>query len=159
LGPWSALLLVGLVTAIATGIVDAVFAKRRDDGLAKIGAKVVAGQIGLADSQSSEAEREGLWWRFYGVPISSWPDYQGVLVARLPEEDLETVAQAVAVMELLWQSMRFAPEFTEDPRLGSVALDTAKHAPFASKRREHITLSHVWVGWIKRARSSPIPIR
>jgi hypothetical protein len=60
------------------------------------------------------------------VPISSWADYQGVLVAKLAEKDLETVAQAIAVMELLWQSMRFVPEFVEDPRLGSVALDSAK---------------------------------
>jgi len=116
----------GLVTAIATGVVDALFAKRRDDETARIGAKVVAGQIGLADSQLREAEREGLWWRFYGVPISSWPDYQGVLVARLSGKDLETVAQAIAVMELLWQSMRFVPEFLEDSKLGSVALDRQK---------------------------------
>jgi hypothetical protein len=114
---WTAIGAVGgaLVGALAGGIADWAISARREAALAKAGARLIANEIAGAESQIAIAADEGKWWRFYGSPIDSWPEYRSVIAGRLDAAQFEAVSQAVAGLERIRQLMPESPPFASDP--------------------------------------------
>jgi hypothetical protein len=113
---WTAIGAVGgaLVGATAGGIVDWLLGLRRENALAKAGARLVAGELSGAESQLASAHHIGKWWPFYGIPIESWKQYQDVLAVKLSQEDFEAVSQAVLALEHLRQKLPETPRFKKE---------------------------------------------
>jgi len=86
---------------------------KREKALAKAGARLVAGEVGGAESQLASAQHSGEWWAFYGVPITSWPEYRDVLAVTLSQPDFEAVSQGVMNLEALRQQIPESPDFKE----------------------------------------------
>lgn len=82
---WTAIGAIGgaLVGATAGGLVDAAISWRRDAQLAKAGSRLLAAQLKTADAVLGTVEAEGMWVRFYGLSMSAWPEYRGVLATKL----------------------------------------------------------------------------
>jgi hypothetical protein len=122
---WAVVGAVGgaFVGALAGGLIDLVVSWLREGGQAKAGARLVAAQIGLMDSQLEAGEADGKWWRFYGIEISDWREYGGVLARRLDQGEFEAVSQAVVVLEHTRLQMADIPAFRKDPDLPFVLLD------------------------------------
>ena len=86
---------------------------RREKALAKAGARLVAGEVAGAESQLASAQHSGEWWVFYGVPISSWPEYRDALAVKLSQPGFEAVSQGVMNLEALRQQIPESPNFKE----------------------------------------------
>jgi hypothetical protein len=121
---WTAIGAVGgaLVGATAGGLVTAGLEKRRETLLAKAGARLVAGDLAVADSRLKDAQRDGKWWRFFEMPMPNWPEYREVLAMRLTNEDFEAVSQAAIGLQSFTDHFPNAPAF-QDPETGSVDVD------------------------------------
>lgn len=114
---WTAIGAVGgaLVGATAGGMVDWFLGVKRQRQLAKAGARLVAGEISGFDSVLQSVERDGQWWQFHGVPISSWPKYKDALAMDLAQDNWEALSQGVMVLEELRKKMTEIPAFQNDP--------------------------------------------
>jgi hypothetical protein len=112
---WTAIGAVGgaVVGATAGGVIDWLLGSKRENALAKAGARLVAGEVAGAESQLASAQHSGEWWAFYGVPITSWPEYRDVLAVRLSQPDFEAVSQGVMNLEALRQQISGSPNFKE----------------------------------------------
>lgn len=114
---WTAVGAVGgaLVGACAGGLVDWWLGLRKQRAEARAGARVVGGQISAAESQVAEAEKNGEWWAFYGVPIDSWPQYRDVLAVKLKDPDaFSAVGQCVLALESLRQKLPASPRAQQE---------------------------------------------
>lgn len=129
---WTALGAVGgaLVGATAGGFVDWTMGVRREQALAKAGARLVAGEIAGAESQLATAQHSREWWAFYGIPVGSWAEYKDVLAVKLSQPDFEAVSQAVMNLEAFRQMMPESPNFQKQTaERGFVRVDPNKIIP------------------------------
>ncbi len=75
--------------------------RRRENTQAKAGARLVAGDLAMADSRFKSIETDHKWWLFFELHFGSWAEYRDVLAVQLDNEDFEAVSQAVVgAMEL-----------------------------------------------------------
>ncbi len=103
---------------------------RREQALAKAGARLVAGEVAGAESQLAVAQHSRQWWAFYGVAIDSWIEYRNVLAMKLSQADFEAVSQAVMNLEAFRQKMPETPNFREQTaKSGFVQVDPQKIIP------------------------------
>lgn len=128
---WAVIGAVGgvVLATVVAAAVDAFFEWRRERKLAKAGARLVAAEIAGYDSQLESAEREGKWWRFYGVEIVSWPEYRDVLAVKLGQEEFEAVSQCVMVLEGMRRDMPEVPGFRNDRDLPFVQIKPDRIKP------------------------------
>jgi hypothetical protein len=112
---WTAIGAVGgaLVGATAGGVIDGLRGSRRENALAKAGARLVAGEVAGAESQLAEAQHSCQWWPYFGIRITSWPEYRDVLAMKLSQPDFEAVSQGVMNLEALRQQIPQSPSFKE----------------------------------------------
>jgi hypothetical protein len=87
---------------------------RRDTRLAKAGSRLLAAQLKTADAVLGTVEAEGMWVRFYGLPMSAWPEYRGVLAAKLGNRDFDSVAECVPALAQFGEDMQNSPAWDED---------------------------------------------
>jgi hypothetical protein len=126
---WTALGAVGgaFVGATAGGLVEWMLGVRREQALAKAGARLVAGEIAGAESQLAVAQHSGKWWAFYGIAIDSWAEYRDVLAIKLSQPDFEAVSQAVMNLEAFRKQLPESPRFKEQTaKHGFVQVDPQK---------------------------------
>lgn len=118
---WAAII-GAFIGAIAGALVRGYFEWRKEAKLAKAGARLVAAEVAGYDSQLAAAERDQLWWRWFGVEITNWPEYRDVLAVKLSQEQFEVVSQCVMVLEGLRISLPQIPSFRKDPDLPAIPM-------------------------------------
>jgi len=113
---WTAIGAVGgaLVGATAGSLIDYLFQHRRERGEAMAGARLVAGEIAIADSQLKNAQADKKWWGFVEMPMTAWPEYRAVLAKALTVAEYETVSQAIEGLRLLGEKMPLSPGWPKD---------------------------------------------
>jgi hypothetical protein len=97
------------IGAVTGGGVDLYQQSRRAAARAKAGARLVALDLALADSNLKRAEADKKWWSFFKLSMPAWPEYQDVLAQRLSNDEFEKVSQAVAGLEYFEVNLRAAP--------------------------------------------------
>ena len=98
-------MLGAIVGATAGGTVEAVLEGRREAARAKAGARLVAGDLAMADSRLKSIEGDRKWWVFMELKIRAWEEYRDVLAVRLSNEEFEAVSQAVVGLTELGDKM------------------------------------------------------
>lgn len=122
-----------LVGATAGSLIDYLFQRRREEGEAMAGARLVAGEIAIADGQIKNAQTEKKWWGFVEIPMTAWPEYRAVLAKALTISDYEAVSQAVEGLRLLGEKMPKSPGWPKD---GSYMELTEKTVQFLDPPRQ-----------------------
>jgi hypothetical protein len=75
---------------------------------------LLADQLKTADAVLGTVEAEGIWVRFYGLSMSAWPEYRGVLAAKLGNRDFDAVAECVPALAQFSEDMQNSPAWDDD---------------------------------------------
>jgi hypothetical protein len=121
---WSALSAAGgaLIGSVSGGLSEAVLGSRRERRLAKAGARLVAGELQIADLIAKSADEERVWQVSYRTAIESWLGYREVLASRLDDDQFRDVSKAILAFTMVDIEMPLIEGFSE-PGITSVRLE------------------------------------
>jgi hypothetical protein len=111
---WTAIGAVGgaLVGATAGGLVDWSIAERREQGLARTGARLVAADLRKADVMLGQMVKGGKWDRIQKLPTAGWGEYRAALAGRLGRSDFQVVTGSITALGSLNNLIPERPDFT-----------------------------------------------
>lgn len=99
-----------LIGATAGGVVDLLMARSTVKRRAKVGARLVRGDLAMAASHLRSAEKDGRWWVYYDTNMQAWEEYRDALADRLNDADMETVSQSTMELAHFHEKLERAPE-------------------------------------------------